>query len=276
VRAVRLPVTRLTGALAALALGITLTACGSDEPQAGEDPNAAADSTSTEPSAATDPSDEPATDEPSTIDDGAEVDAAEFVRRLQAGIDRTKYAHLEFTMSGAGGEMNGTGDVDYTVQPPNMQMTMKIGPQSIAMLLVDKVVYVQSSQAGRKYLEYDLSDPTNPLGADLADQLDPASSIEGFVKAVTSVTSAGTEDVDGRNLDRYVLTVDTTKLADQASTEGLPPGMKITVWLDGQGRMAKSTMDMGAIQYDATLSDFDKRVELEAPPADQVATPPGS
>jgi hypothetical protein len=35
-------------------------------------------------------------------------------------------------------------------------------------------------------------------------------------------------------------------------------------------------MDMGAIQYVATLSDFDTPVELEAPPAGQIATPPSS
>ena len=40
--------------------------------------------------------------------------------------------------------------------------------------------------------------------------------------------------------------------------------------------MAKTSMDMGAIQYDATLSDFDKAVELEAPPKDQVVTPPAA
>jgi hypothetical protein len=52
--------------------------------------------------------------------------------------------------------------------------------------------------------------------------------------------------------------------------------MDISIWLDDQDRMARSTMDMGAITYDATLSEFDTPVELEAPPADQVATPPGS
>ena len=50
----------------------------------------------------------------------------------------------------------------------------------------------------------------------------------------------------------------------------------MVVWLDDEGRMAKTSMGLGAVQYDATLSDFDKAVELEAPPADQVVSPPAS
>ena len=41
-------------------------------------------------------------------------------------------------------------------------------------------------------------------------------------------------------------------------------------------RMAKTSMELGPVQYDATLSDFDKPVELEAPPAGQVVSPPSS
>jgi hypothetical protein len=216
------------------------------------------------------------TDEPSQIDDGAEVDVAMFVRRLQAGIDDTDYAHIEFTMSGAGGEMKGSGDVDYTAEPPNMQMSMELGPEKVGMLLVDKTMYVQSSQAGRKYLEYDLSDPDNPLGSGLSEQLDPAGSIEAFTKAVSSVTSSGEESVDGRTLSRYVLTIDTTQLADQAGAAGLPPEMQFVVWLDKQDRMAKTSMAMGPVQYDATLSDFDEPVDLKAPPKDQIVSPPAA
>jgi hypothetical protein len=212
--------------------------------------------------------------EPSPIDDGAQVDADAFVERLQAGLRRLDYAHVDFTMSGAGGEMTGDGDVDYTSTPPNMRMTMEIGPESIGMLLVDEVMYVRSSQAGDKYLRFDLGDPSNPLGSGLSDQLDPAASIETFMQALSSVTSGGREDVDGRSLDRYVLVVDTTRLADHASAAGLPPQMEVTVWLDDQDRMAKTSMGMGAIQYDATLSGFGDAVELDAPPDDQVATQP--
>jgi hypothetical protein len=277
-RTPRPTVQRLTGGLAALALAVTLTACGGSEPDVADDPAAVSSSGSA-------PADDPtgsvasdATDEPQQFDDGGQVDVERFVARLRAGIDRTKYAHIEFSMGGVGGEMTGSGDLDYTATPPNMQMSMQLGPETVVMLLVEKVMYVQSSQAGGKYLKFDLDDPTNPLGSGLSEQLDPAASIAAFTEAVTSVTSSGREDVDGRSLDRYALSVDTTKLpaSGSNSTAGLPPEVTIVVWLDGEDRMAKTSMGMGAIQYDATLTDFDRAVELEAPPADQIAEPPAS
>lgn len=267
---------RLTGSLAALAMLGTLTACGSDDSQPAEaqDPAPASSSSSATDEASPGEVTSEATDEPSPIDDGGQVDVTAFVDRLQAGIERTKYAHIEFTMGGAGGEMKGSGDLDYTSKPPNMDMSMKMGPETVGMLLVDGFMYIQSSQAGGKYIKYDLADPNNPLGSGLADQLDPAGSIKTFTEALSSVVSAGTEDVEGRELDRYELTIDTTQLEGQAATAGLPEEMQFTVWLDDEDRMAKTSMGMGAVQYDATLSDFDTAVELEAPPADQVIEPP--
>ena len=256
-------------ALGALALSAVLTACGSEEPGTAGDPAAS----SSTPAGET--SDPVATDEPQQLDDGGEIDPKQFAARLQNGLESTKYAHIEFSMSGSGGEMKGHGDTDYTVTPANVSMTMEIGPQTLGMLLVDKVMYVKSSQAGEKYLKYDLGDPDNPLGADLATQLDPAGSVESFVKAVSSVTSVGEEEVDGQTLDRYEMVVDTTKLGGKA-TSGLPTEMTVGVWLDDLDRMVKAFMDMGAVQYEAVLSDFDKPVDLKAPPADQVVTAPAS
>ena len=34
----------------------------------------------------------------------------------------------------------------------------------MTMLLLDKVMYVQSAQQGDKFVKYDLDDPNNPLG----------------------------------------------------------------------------------------------------------------
>jgi hypothetical protein len=266
---------RLTGGLAALALGATLTACGGSGPDAADDPAAVAPSSSAaEDTPSADPS--AASEEPQEYDDGGQVDPDEFVARLQAGIAKTEYAHVEFTMGGAGGEMTGSGDVDYTATPPNMQMSMDLGQESVDMLLVEKIMYVQSSQAGGKYFTFDLDDPANPLGSGLFEQLDPAGSVEAFTKAVISVSSSGREDVDGRWLDRYELTVDTTQLAERGGNASLPPEVTMVVWLDDEGRMAQTSMGLGAVQYDATLSDFDKAVELKAPPADQVVGPPAA
>ena len=273
-RAVRPIRTRLVSALAVLALASTAASCASEEPEASDDPTPTeSSSATTDPTGPTEATDSPS-EEPSPVDDGAQVDVEEFVARLEAGIEKTEQAHIEFTMSGAGGEMAGNGDVSYQSDPPDMQMSMKVGPESVAMLLVGGTMYVRSSQAGGKYVAFDLSDPSNPLGSGFAEQLDPAASMESFTKALSAVVSAGREDVGGQSLDRYDLTVDTTLLPDQPSAGQLPADMQVTVWLDKQDRMARTSMNMGAIVYEATLTDFDKPVDLQPPPDDEVASPP--
>ena len=40
---------------------------------------------------------------------------ADFVARIRKGLEATDTAHMDVTMSGTGGEMTASGDVDYTV-----------------------------------------------------------------------------------------------------------------------------------------------------------------
>jgi hypothetical protein len=272
-RANRSTIQRLTGGLGVLALAATLAACGgSGDSSAADEPAPAGSGSST----STDPSESTSTEEASPIDDGGEVAKADFVARIQHGIENTKYAHVEFSMGGATAGMEGQGDTDYTVTPANMKMTMSIGGQDMNLLLVDGVMYIESPQAPGKFLTYELNDPSNPLGSQLTDQLDPAASMAKFAEAVSSVTSLGEEDIEGQSADHFVMTIDTSKLATASPAAGLPGELKADVWLDGDDRMVKSSIDMGAATYDATMSDFDKPVEISAPPADQVMTAPGT
>jgi hypothetical protein len=261
---------RLTGGLAVLALGVALTACGGSGSDAADEPAPAGSS-----SATTDPSDSTSTDEASPIDDGGEVSTADFVARIQHGIANTKYAHVSFSMGGAAGGMDGEGDTDYTVTPANMRMTMSVSGQDMNIQLVDNDMYLESPQAPGKYLEYDLTDPSNPLGSQMSGQLDPAASMAKFAEAVSSVTSIGEEDLNGDSADHYLMTIDTSKLATASPAAGLPADLKAVVCLDGEDRMVKSSIDLGEATYDATMGDFDKPVDISAPSADQVITTPG-
>ncbi len=272
-RTTRPSIQRLTGGLAVLALGVTLTACGgSGDSDSVDDPARASSSSST----STDPSESTATDEASPIDDGGEVATADFVSRIQHGIENTKYAHIVFSMKAGAGGMEGQGDTDYTVTPANMKMTMTVGGQDMNLLLVDSVMYIESPQAPGKFLKYDLTDPSNPLGSQFTDQLDPAASMAKFAQAVSSVTSIGEEDVDGQGADHYVMTIDTSQLGTASPAAGMPAELKADVWLDGDDRMVKSSIELGqGTTYDATLSDFDKPVDISAPSADKILTLPG-
>jgi LppX/LprAFG-like lipoprotein len=264
---------RLTGGLAALALGLSLAACGgSDDSGAVDEPNAT-DSSATS-SAADEPTESPVGDDPADIDEGGEIAPEQFAQMIQDGIEKTKTAHVTFATSGGTGGFSGDGDVDYAAAPPNMQLTMQVtASQELHMLLVDGVMYIESPQAEGKYIKYDLSDPNNPLGANFVDQLDPATAMTQFTQALSSVSSLGDEDVDGETLAHYVMKIDTSKLQTASQSAEMPAELTTDVWLDDENRMAKSSIDLGqGSTYDTTLSDFDKPVDIQAPPDDQVVT----
>ncbi len=276
-RTSRPTIQRLTGGLAALALGVTLTACGgSEDSESAQDP-AGSDTTAAS-STTTEPSESASSDAPADIDEGGEIAPDQFAQMIKDGIAKTTTAHVVFSTGadGAGG-FTGDGDVDYTAKPPNMQMTMNISGQKMQMVMVDGVMYIESPQAPGKFMKYDLTDPTNPLGSQFVDQLDPAKSMAQFADALSSVQSLGDEDVDGDTLAHYLMTIDTSKLSSATQAAGLPQELKADVWLDDEGRMAKSSIELGqGATYETTLSNFGEPVEIKAPPADQVMTAPGT
>jgi hypothetical protein len=271
---------RLTGGLAALALGVTLTACG------GSDDSSAADTTGGSSGATSGATDEPSdvqssddtsTDDASPIDDGGEIAPDQFAAMIKDGIENTKTAHVSMSTSGGAG-LQAEGDVDYASKPPNMQLSMKVAGQELNMVLVDSAMYIESPQSPGKFLRYDLTDPNNPLGSQLLDQIDPAQAMSQFADALSSVKSIGKEDVDGQQLAHYVMTIDTTKLANASQGAGMPAELTADVWLDDQNRMAKSSVDLGSGggTYDTTLTKFDEPVSIKAPDPSKVIEAPTS
>lgn len=274
-RTARPTIHRLTGGLAALALGVTLTACGSSEDStSAEDPAAGADSSSQATTGSSDDPSESASSSAAVIDEGGQVAPDQFAQMIKDGIENTKTAHVVFKAGSAAGGFTGDGDVDYSTQPPDMQLTMKLSGQAMKLVLVDGVMYIESPQQPGKFMKYDLSDPSNPLGSQFVDQLDPAKAMTQFADALSSVESKGEEDVDGQTLAHYVMTIDTGKLSNASQAAGMPKELTADVWLDDQNRMAKSSIDLGqGGTYDTTLSDFDEPVDIQAPPASQVVDP---
>jgi hypothetical protein len=264
---------RLTGVAAAAVLAGSLTACGSGGSSTAADSGPSTTSPSTSSSAPT--ASTSATETPAPIDGGGEVAVADFVKKLQAAVAKTHYAHMAFTMSGGGTDITGSGDSDYTTKPPSTDVTMSLGAQKMRLITVDGTVYMDTGQTGGKYLSYRLDDPNNPLGQQLTTQLDPASQMESFAKAVQSVSSLGTKTVDGRKLGEYQMVIDSSALASQGSdSTGLPTQITSDVYFDDEGRLAKISMALGAVQYDATLTDFDKQVQVTAPSKGQIVQQP--
>ena len=256
-------------AAASTALLLALTACGgggddaSDEPSISESSDAAAD--------------QPA--------EGEEVEPADFVEDMKAGLENSTTAQMAMTMDIGGTAINADGDVDYTSTPPGMAITMTnqmMGDQAIEMRLVDGVLYMNmGSMSNNKFVAYDLNDTKNlpPAVSGMADQMDPLAAFEDFGPALKSVTFVGEEDVDGEELAHYDLVVDTTKMEsmqDLPAGSGMPEEIGYDLYFDDEFRIRQMNMAMDAAQsvnVEVKLSEWDGPVEIEAPPADDVVDP---
>lgn len=226
------------------------------------------------------------------LDDGDQVDPSEFVDTVANGVEASTTAHVTMKVTaGSAGEISGEGDLDYTSEPPEMAMTMAIpmmGDTKAEMRLVDGVFYMSMGQLSQgKFWKIDPDDPNSPLGdlGSMLDQMDPKSSLEKMESSIDTVTYTGEEDVDGRTLDHYELTVDSAKIAQEMGSDlpggakaDLPDSLTYDLWLDEEDRISKMTMDIPVAgtesSVDMTVSDWGEDVSIEAPPADEVTDMP--
>lgn len=269
---------RPLAAAAVTALLLGLTACGGEEPESAADEPSASGSESSSAS-------EPASD---LLEEGEVVDNAAFVDQMMAGLEASTTASMSMNMDFGGGSLNAEGMVDYTTDPVSMSMSMTqeaLGDDAIELRLVDGVMYMNmGSMSNDKFVSFDLSDPDNlPPGMEsLGDQMDPLAAFKEFEPALTKVTFVGTEDVDGEDLHHYALLMDTSKLASlkELPAEADPPSeVAYDLWFDDEMRVRQMnmTMDMATpVSVEAKLFAWGEPVEIEAPPADEVAEQPAA
>ena len=273
---------RRTLALTATSVLIAaLTACGGDDPGTATDEPTTASS-----SAAAEPSESAATEEEADDTEpvaGEEVDADQFLADFKAAVEDATTAHLSMTTGAGGMDITAEGQVDYSTDPPSMAMEMTNpmgGDQKLEIRLVDGKFYMNMGQLSQgKYYELSPDDPNNPLGemSGLTESMDPVRSFEQFASGLEKVTFVGTEDVDGEQLDHYVLTLDTTKV-DSLKDAGaqLPETLDYDLWVDDQDRMRQVQIDLGSTaSVDMKIFDWDEPVDIEAPSEDEIAPMPG-
>jgi hypothetical protein len=222
---------------------------------------------------------------------GDEVDPGDFVDTVEDGVKASTTAHVTMKVGlGSMGEMSGEGDLDYTADPPEIAMTMDLpmggGDSKAEVRFVDGVFYMSlGNLSGNKFWKLDPSDSDSPLGdmGSMLDQVDPMGSLKKMEPAIETVTYTGGDEVDGRSLDHYELTVDPAEYAKEMELPAeaksqLPDELTYDIWLDDESRLAKMHMDLPVAgtesTVDITASDWGKDVSIEAPPADDVTEMP--
>ncbi len=277
---------KLTTRLSALALvsALVLTGCGDD----GDNDDKGATSgdpgqseTSTD---GTDSTEAPTEDESEATAEGEPVDREEFLADYREGVEQLTTAQLDMDMEILGEKVTGTGEIDYTGSSPKMAMRLT-GSQTmggdVEMRLLDGVMYMKTSQSRGKFLKLDLARMAESMGmGDMLKSMDPVSAFDQYAEALTEVTHLGEDEHDGEELERYSMTVDTTrveafkKLPNRAN---IPKTITSEVWLDDENRLAGFSSDVpGAGPVQMWLTDFGGDVSIEAPPASQVTQMPGT
>lgn len=273
---------RVERLVAAAAAGVLLVGAGGCS---GEDTTPVADDTGT---ASTAPSEvETSQDtEPVESEDPEEqaggYDAEELLAAMKAAVEEHESAHLEMQIAGGGQMvMDAEGDVTYEGDSTAMRLVMESSQfgSGLELRMIGSSMYLSMPPLTPKgkFLEFDLDDPDNPFGelGGIA-QGDPLASFEAFDAGLEEATYLGREEVDGEEMDHYVLTVDGRAAA---KAQGSPPGsvprtLTYDLWLDDQDLMRRmqSTLEGGGVTV--TMSDWGKPVDVEAPPAGSIVEMP--
>jgi len=261
---------RSLATLAAPVLLIGLAGCGDDpEEESTEEPTSSAAASSDEPA------------------EGEEIDKDEFVGLMQTALEEATTTQVAMTVDIGQGEMEAEGEADYTTDPVTMGMNVTIpglAEEPLELRLVDGVMYLNMGQLSNdKFISFDLANPEGlPPGLDgLGDQLDPLKSLSDFSTGLKSATRQGTEDVDGEELERYTVVVDTTKVEAMQELPGqaeVPPELEYDIWFDGEGLMRQMVTEVEmagtSAETEIKLFDWGEPVDIQAPPASDIVEQP--
>ncbi|GAB4005023.1 hypothetical protein GCM10028772_12300 [Nocardioides ultimimeridianus] len=274
------------GAVAALLVS-GLAACGSG----GSDSPLAAGSTSTPTTSTTsmgsDPSPTAASSAPSAAA-GSSLTAAEMTAIIKKGVGAIDTAHETLTMdtTAAGSSVQVHGEADVQMKPMAMTMTMTMAGTKIEERFVDGAMYMQMPGAttGGKWIKVDLAQVSSMMGGSgMSDALtNPLGLMDKMAGFIDSATYVGPDSVNGAAVKHYKMTID-LKAAMAQMFPNLPGSASASIgskadediWVDDQGRAVKTEVDFGTGSMTTVLSDFGKKVSVQAPPASQVTTAPG-
>lgn len=260
--------------VAALASGVLLLAplagCGGDDdPKAASGPTDATSSPSAtgSPDAAT-PSASP------SAAAGETVSVRAFVADLTKAMKFQKSVHMSVAGTGA---VSLEADVRYG-DDPAIRLQTSISGQDVSLIIVDRVLYMEAGSSG-KFIKVPKDDPGYAGVYKAFENFGPQSSVKGIETAITGVRKVGSEQVDGRSLTRYDVTVDTSRTAGAfsqlAGASGGARTMTLQFFLDRNGLVHQVAVEAAGQSVTMTFQDWGKPVRIKAPTGEALIASPG-
>lgn len=249
---------RSSGAALALTGLLALGACGSSGDKADSDTGSSQDQKGTD-------------DSGNSSAKGDTVDAGELAERTAAAMKKAGSGTMTMDTDGD----KATGDFAYVDGKVQQHTTVPNEGGVLEILAVGDFVYVKGLPDQKKpWAKID------PKGTDPVSQMFKGV-VEGTVNDPTRMaskfkgTTATVKSKDG-DATTYEFTVDSAKALQGAATPtpsasaSVPP-LQMTYVLDTQYRPVSISTTVGSQSLTVTYKDWGKKVDIAAPPADQVA-----
>ena len=155
-----------------------------------------------------------------------------------------------------------------------------MGQGAIEVRMVDGMLYMSMPPMTPegKFLALDVNDPNSPFGnLGGVTQGDPMGTFKAFDEGLRDVKYLGSEDVDGEEMDHYVLTVDGKAAAKaQGSPAGsVPDEITYDLWLDDDDLMRRIQYTMTGGGVTISMSDWGEPVTVKAPAKADIMEMPG-
>jgi hypothetical protein len=218
-------------------------------------------------------------------------------------------AQMTFDMDVAGQKFSGTGAY-RTGADSAMKMSMNMGQAgTLEMILLDRTLYMKANEQlkaalggapGKEWIKItpDGTDPMSqamaPMFEQMEQQIDVSKSLEK-IKQAGQITKSEETQLNGQDVKHYWITVDLAKLAaseqnptaKQALEAQVQQGVKTIeqeLWLDSDNLPVQVVSQIplpagagagGNGKATIGFKGWGEPVDIAAPPADQVATPPG-
>jgi lipoprotein LprG len=272
---------RAAAAVSAAAL-LIITGCGSDSDDSSDD-----QSTSESTSESTEQVDEPA--EP-VAPGGVQLTLANFASTTSDAQVDAQSVHMEARgdMQGQSITMSGDMALGKTLEETSFALTMSAPSMGgdVSMMLVDGVMYLPEEPGSDKYMQIDLTDGSNPMGAlfsQIFSQASPSATTLALEGAIEDFRPVGSEEIDGVMTTHYTVTVNTQKvLAEtmgeellsmaQSSGTALPETMTYDFWVgDDDNLPRRMRTDAMGMSMTIDFTAWGEPVDIQAPSEDQLS-----
>lgn len=234
--------------LLAVALGLTLSACGDKETSTASDPDAAA------------PPSKPA----------HTLTQADFTRRVFGAIEKSGSAKIHFAAGSGAQKSSGDGEAKFGDEVA-LELTMGSpanGAKEEKVLLIGDTFYIGM---GGKYMTMSLDSMKGSGMPDISTNFDPKVQAKTFEKATVGFEQQGAaETLDGVKALPYEVTIDPKKAPEAFGTTLTAP-MSFTYYVGPDDLPRKMIYHNEQGEFVATYSDWGAPVDIQKPPASELA-----